>query len=81
MTTEEYEMKFEEAMRRAKDRCEEILANNGYLTERDALLILYDELHVDPPPFLQLGSAYGYSWLDEPIKSIDERFASSKDEV
>lgn len=81
MAAGEYEMKLEEAMRRAKERCEEILANNGYLTERDALLIVYDELHVDPPPYLQLGSIYGYGWLDEPIKNIDERFASSKDEV
>ena len=81
MTTEEYEMKLEEAMRRAKERCEEILANDGYLTERDALLIVYDELQVDPPVYLQLGSIYGYGWLDEPIKSIDERFAPKKNEV
>lgn len=81
MTTEEYEMKLEEAMRRAKERCEEILANNGYLTERDALLIVYDELHVDPPAFLQYGSLYGYDWFNKPIKSNDERFASGKEEV
>lgn len=81
MTTGEYEMKLAEAMRRAKERCEEILANNGYFTERDALLIVYDELHVDPPTYLQLGSIYGYDWLNKPIKSVNERFASSKDEV
>jgi len=81
MTTEEYEMKLEGAMRRAKERCEEILANDGYLTERDALLIVYDELQIDPPAYLQLGSVYGYDWFNKPIKSNDERFASSKDEV
>ena len=81
MTTEEYETKLEEALRRAKERCEEILANDGYLTERDALLIVYDELHVDPPAFLQHEYSWEYGWLDKPIKSIDERVASSKEEV
>jgi len=79
MTTAE--MKLVEAMRRAKERCEEILANDGYLTERDALLIVYDELHVDPPIYLQPGMEAFYDWLNKSIKSIDERFASSKDEV
>lgn len=75
------EMKLVEAIRRAKERCKEILENDGYLTERDALLIFYDELHVDPPTYLQPGMETFYDWLNKTIKSNDERFASSKDEV